>query len=77
MTDDFDKAIDNLKTLRDEVKVQVHLAKAELKDEWESLEPKFEEMEQKLGGAAEETRQVVNVIADELTAAYKRIKERL
>jgi predicted nucleic acid-binding Zn-ribbon protein len=77
MSDDLDKAVQNLKTLRDEIRVQIHLAKAEIKDEWEELEPKFEEMEEKLSGAAEETRDVVNVIAEELSSAYRRIKERL
>ena len=77
MSDDLDKVVQNLKTLRDEIKVQMHLAKAELKDEWEELEPKFEEMEEKLGNAAEETRQTVNVIAEELAEAYRRIRDRL
>jgi predicted nucleic acid-binding Zn-ribbon protein len=77
MSDDLEKVVQNLKTLRDEIKVQLHLAKAELKDEWEELEPRFEEMEEKLGEAAEGTRQTVNVIAEELTAAYRRIKDRL
>ncbi|MBT4161995.1 MAG: hypothetical protein HOC70_14820 [Gammaproteobacteria bacterium] len=77
MTDEFDKMIENLKTLRDEIRVQVHLAKAEVKDEWEELEPKFEQLEEKLSDAAEETREVVNVVAEELTSAYRRIKERL
>lgn len=77
MSDDLDKVVQNLKTLRDEIKVQVHLAKAELKDEWEELEPKFEDMEEKLGSAAEGTRQTVNVIAEELAEAYRRIRDRL
>lgn len=77
MSDDIEKVVGSLKTLRDEIRVQIHLAKAELKDEWEELEPKFQEMEGKLNDAAEETRQAVNVIADELSTAYQRIKERL
>ena len=56
----------------------MHLAKAEIRDEWEEeLEPKFQEAERKLEGAAEETRQVINVIAEELMDAYRRIKARL
>ena len=77
MSDDLDKMVENLKTLRDEIRVQMHLAKAELKEEWEELEPKFEEMEDKLSGAAEETRQTVNIIAEELAEAYRRIRGRL
>lgn len=77
MADDLDKVLENMKTLRDEIRVQMHLAKAEMKDEWDTLESKFEDMETKLGDAAEETRQTVNVIAEELNDAYKRIKARL
>ncbi len=77
MADDLDKLLENMKTLRDEIRVQMHLAKAEMKDEWDTLESKFEDMETKLVDAAEETRQTVNVIADELNDAYKRIKARL
>ena len=77
MADDLDKLLENMKTLRDEIRVQMHLAKAEMKDEWDTLESKFEDMEAKLVDAAEETRQTVNVIADELNDAYKRIKARL
>mgnify|MGYP001132862990 FL=1 len=77
MADELDKVLENMKTLRDEIRVQMHLAKAEMKDEWDTLESKFEDMETKLGDAAEETRQTVNVIAEELNDAYKRIKARL
>ena len=77
MADDLDKVLENMKTLRDEIRVQMHLAKAEMKDKWDTLESKFEDMETKLGDAAEETRQTVNVIAEELNDAYKRIKARL
>ena len=77
MADKDDKVLENMKTLRDEIRVQMHLAKAEMKDEWDTLESKFEDMETKLGDAAEETRQTVNVIAEELNDAYKRIKARL
>jgi len=77
MSEEVDKIVSSLKTMRDELKLQMHLAQAELRDEWEELEPKFEEMEGKLSDAAEDTREVVNVVAEELLAAYKRIKERL
>jgi 5'-deoxynucleotidase YfbR-like HD superfamily hydrolase len=52
MSDDLEKVVQNLKTLRDEIKVQLHLAKAELKDEWEELEPRFEEMEDYVAAAS-------------------------
>ncbi len=84
MSDDFEKTIEQLKTLRDEIRVQIHLAKAELKDEWDELEEKWDEVEGSLEDAkkdaidvAEEARQTVNVIVEELGDAYRRIKDRL
>lgn len=76
--DEFEKIFAELRTLRDQIRVQLHLAKAEIRDEWEEeLEPKFEEAERKLEETAEDTRQAVNVIAEELMEAYRRIKSRL
>lgn len=75
--DEFEEIFAELRTLRDQIRVQLHLAKAEIRDEWEELEPKFEDAERKFEEAAEDTRQAVNVIAEELGEAYRRIKARL
>lgn len=40
--------LQELKTLRDEVKVQAHLFTMEVKDQWEELEKKFQPLESKL-----------------------------
>ena len=37
---DFDDLMDDLKQKRDELRVQMHLASREVKDEWEELEEK-------------------------------------
>ena len=36
--DRLEDLIDSLKTQRDELRVQMHLAKAEIRDEWEEIE---------------------------------------
>ena len=42
MTDDrLEDLIDNLKTQRDELRVQMHLAKAKIRDESEEIEKKW------------------------------------
>ena len=41
---DYDDIIEELKQKRDELRVQVHLASKEIKDEWEDLEQKMEEL---------------------------------
>jgi predicted nucleic acid-binding Zn-ribbon protein len=84
MNDLLEETWQQLKTQRDEIKVQIHLAQAELKDELEALEPKwleaqekFEEIKQGTEETAADVQNAVKVVADELSAAYTRIKARL
>jgi predicted nuclease with TOPRIM domain len=41
----FSKELDDLKTLRDEIRVKAHLARADMKDEIAKLESKWPEVE--------------------------------
>ena len=75
---------DELKTQRDELRVQMHLAKAELKDEWEEIEGKYQHAQTKLdevkkqtGEAAIDARKTMNVVIEEIGEAYGRVKHRL
>lgn len=78
------QVMEKLRRERDELKLKMHLGKAELKDEWETLERKWERLEERMGGAAEEAREAsrdvgaaFGVLADELGEAYRRIRSRL
>lgn len=84
MNDLLEETWQRLKTQRDEIKVQIHLAQAELKDELEELEPKwqeaqqkFEELKQGSEEVATDVQNAVKVVVDELSTAYARIKRRL
>jgi hypothetical protein len=84
MNEDFEKLWEKVKTQRDELRVQSHLAQAELKDEWQELEQKWDGAEKNLkqlqGEAKETTDELVasaRVVMEELSSAYDRIKERL
>ena len=58
MTDDrLDDLIDNLKTQRDELRVQMHLAKAEIRDEWEEIEKKWAHAEARFEEIRDQTRE--------------------
>lgn len=84
-TDEKIRALyEQLKTQRDELRVQMHLGAAELKEEWEAAEKQWQHVEQKLekageeaGEAAHEARETLGVIGEELSTAYRRIRERL
>ena len=73
-----------LKTQRDELRLQMHLARAELRKEWDDVEKKWRDAEQKFdtvlddaGETAREAQGVLKVVGEEISAAYDRIKARL
>ncbi len=76
--------IDRLRTERDELRVRMHLARAELREEWKILEKKWERLERRLEKAGSDaiaaSRDVggaAGTVAEEIAAAYRRIRERL
>ncbi|MDT7042763.1 hypothetical protein [Candidatus Nitronereus thalassa] len=79
--DDLKKLVDELTKQRDELKVKLHLAKAEGRDEWEKLETKWEEVKGKMktmgeeaGEAADSVTAAAGLLADEIKKGYERIK---
>ena len=84
MSKDFDDLWEDIKTQRDELRVQAHLAKADVKDEieeleerWQKLESRADDVRQDAGEAFTEFKNASNVVLEELSGAYKRIKDRL
>ena len=82
--DDLAKIAAKLRAERDELRVQMHLATMEAKEEFEELEKKWQRFEPKLAEAKDEVVETsrtvgagLEVIAEELGAAYRRIRERL
>lgn len=78
------KALEYFKQQRDELQVQLHLAKADAKDEWARLERQWEEIRPKLEAAREEVGKTAeSVVAalglaiDELKKGYERLRSRL
>jgi len=78
------KAVEYLKQQRDELQVQLHLAKADAKDEWAKLEKQWDEIRPKLEGAREEAGKTAESVStalglaiDELKKGYERLKGRL
>ncbi|WP_198243064.1 hypothetical protein [methane-oxidizing endosymbiont of Gigantopelta aegis] len=81
---EFEEIAEKLKQERDELKVQLHLASMEVKEEWEKAEKKWEKVADVIEDVADDTKETAEdvieaakVIGDELSAAYKRITERL
>ena len=68
---------ENLKRLRDELRVQFELGKMDAQDEWESLETKWNDFARKaeLEKSAKEVGSAFSLLAEELEAGYKRLKK--
>jgi hypothetical protein len=76
--------MEKLRQERDELRLKVHLGKAELKEEWEALERKWAHLEGRMAGVAGEAREAsrevgaaFGVLADELGEAYRRIRAKM
>ncbi len=80
----FDDIVEELKQKRDELRVQMHLASKEIKDEWEDLEEKMEEFsgkakqfsdDAKLKETGEGIGDAFGQLGSELKRGYERIRE--
>ncbi len=84
MNSDIEAFWEKLKTQRDEMQVQAHLARAEFGDEWNEVEEKWQKAEQALNRVQDqaiettaEMQKSAKVIMEEIASTYDRIKERL
>lgn len=78
------RLVGTLKRERDELKVQVHLLKADAHDEWVKLEKQWIQFERKAetvgttaGQAAGEVGAAVRILGEEVRAGYRRIRDSL
>lgn len=73
-----------LARLRDELRLQIHLAKAEVRSQWEELEKKWTLLQSRLSGlrvAKDESKreigQAIKVLIQELGEGYLRMRDAL
>lgn len=81
---DMEQFINTLKQQRDELIVQLNLAKAEARDELEEIEQKLEQLRARAANAGSEVGEVtqdvwaaVKLLGEEIQAGYQRIRNRL
>jgi len=84
MNDKMNELWETVKTQRDELRVRMHLGRADAKDEWQEMEEKWESAQDKIeevlrdtGASAKEIEGVLRIIGEEIGSAYGRIKDRL
>jgi uncharacterized protein (DUF3084 family) len=81
---ELDEILESLKHQRDEIKLQLQLAKAEARDEWETTEHKFEQLRNKaeavrdeIGEASEDVLAALKITAEEIKHGYDRVRKKL
>lgn len=77
---DLDELLDTLRRQRDMLKLKIHLARAEARDEWEELEKKWQHLSAKSAVARRDADDVsknvfaaAKLVAEELRRGYERI----
>jgi len=81
---DIDSIIESLKQQKDEIRLQIHLASAETRDELSRLEKKLEELTAKAdvfrketGDASANVIEAAKLVADEVKHGFERIRKLL
>ena len=81
---DFDDIIEELKQKRDELRLQIHLASKDIKDEWDELERKMDDFsgkarqfsdDAKLKETGEGIGDALGQLGGELKRGYERIRD--
>ena len=73
MKQELEKGVAVLRTLRDEIKVKLHLAGMDAKDQWAKLEPELFKVER----AAENATDTSKKLLDEALTRLKTLKDSL
>jgi hypothetical protein len=81
---DLDAMIASLKQQRDTIKLRIHLAKADLREEWDDLEKQWEHLQVKANAlgreaqaASREVFAAAKLLAEEIRRGYERVRKQL
>lgn len=84
LQEELTKLSETLKQQRDEIRLQIHLATADLKDEWEESEREWDHFKDKFAEIIDESKETTaeflektRIVGEELKIAYKTIQKRL
>ncbi len=79
--DRFKEELEQLRTLRDELRVQLHLGSSEVKERWEKAERAWEHAEGRLkvlgeqaGESAHEVSEALKLVLDEIREGYQHLR---
>lgn len=69
--------IDELKQLRDEIRVKMHLGEMEVKEWWGQVEPQLIALESNIADGANKASESSGIVLDEFVEAFRRIRDKL
>ena len=75
ISDSLEDLVETLKKERDELRVQLKLARMDFSDQWDAAEVKWRNLEDKLEDVGHETAKSGQLIAHELAEAYRRMRD--
>lgn len=74
--------VDSLRALRDELKLQLSLGKAEVRERWEALEKDWQHLEGRMKVLADQSREeadsigeAAKLLAEQIRSGYRHLKE--
>lgn len=74
----FESGLQELRTLRDEIKVRLHLVGQEARDQWEKhLEPHIGRIEQQIKESSEDTREALKEALERARTAFREFRSRM
>ena len=71
----LEEELEHLRRMRDELRVKLHLAKAEAKDAWEGLEEKFRAAESKAKRVARASEEPLHDVAEAARALLREVRD--
>lgn len=84
MKEKLENLVQKLEQERDELKLKMHLAKADARDEWEKMEDRWGDLREKMStvkeGASEassDVKEAASDLAEEIRKGYRSILDRL
>jgi argonaute-like protein implicated in RNA metabolism and viral defense len=73
LKEEVDKAVAQLRTVRDEIRLKLHLAGKDAQEAWQKLEPSLGELEEKMGQVTDATK----LKAQDLLKRFNELREKV
>ena len=71
------QGLEELRALRDEIRVKVHLAGADVKTTWSKLEPRLADIEHEIQREGKDAARAASALVDDLKRAFRDFRDRL